>query len=593
LRLTHPPSSVEFKTRCLLFVLCTLLLGCSGSGRNGTESSTSLATLAASTANPIVWSGTMRYDDGAPVAGATVEAIWTNGPFDGVWCRQGIVLCSGPISPGGRFCLEIPPLFTLIDEVISLRVVRDGTTLFLSKPVSTYFFMKLREQDITVACPGSIKGQVTDSVGRPLSGAVVRMYPSRIGVLDTLETTATSLSDGSFSIPVVTPGSKILVTIAPGKARNVLTYDVISRGTADIHITLSDGAEIGGRMISGIAHGKIGSVPIWALKRDGEFGSCTVSQENGEFCFSDLEAGDYNLGASHSLEESDRRFWRTGTRDAVVRVGSLVTIHGSVIGESGEPIDDFVIQLSRADRPGIDLRLGFFNARGRFAIDLDISELPIDIMALAPGYAPTRLTFSQMPIDLAGPVITIALARGAAVSGVVMDADGHPIEGVWLSAIPGGISVPGHASIGFAPRFDGNAACLSNDSGQFSIPDLCFGEYTILAQKAGYLPGIVERVVVSPGDAVVMADVVLTPGCRLMIRFSDSPEAGTYVRVSEVGGRGCGTMPIPDGVDSLACQGLSAGSYRVELCTGTGCCSRTIKMAEVRVEPGAPCWVDL
>ncbi|HUA63040.1 MAG TPA: TonB-dependent receptor [Verrucomicrobiae bacterium] len=83
---------------------------------------------------------------------------------------------------------------------------------------------------------GSVSGTVVDQAGKALSGATVSLKDSS----GALKGTATSDSDGHFSVTGLTPGSYSVETVSPGFAKNTRLNVPVTAGTSqDVSITLN------------------------------------------------------------------------------------------------------------------------------------------------------------------------------------------------------------------------------------------------------------------------------------------------------------------------------------------------------------------
>ena len=157
---------------------------------------------------------------------------------------------------------------------------------------------------------------------------------------------------------------------------------------------------------------------------------------------------------------------------------SGVTIQGRVLQEpGGQPIRKANVQFSARDGQSIDQYSDTTDADGRFKIDdakagryLATVEHP-GFVRSASGKQPSSILVQpgQGTIDL-----VLYMQPAAVITGKVTDLDGDPMSNVSVSALR-----VGSARRGMNFHDSGNG--LTNDLGEFRIPDLRAGRYTITA----------------------------------------------------------------------------------------------------------------
>jgi uncharacterized GH25 family protein len=148
---------------------------------------------------------------------------------------------------------------------------------------------------------------------------------------------------------------------------------------------------------------------------------------------------------------------------------SELTLRGTVLQESdGQPVKKATVQL--AGEPGRYSAVTDIN--GRFTIG-DVKPGRYVLMAEHPGLVQTGSHRLLMSLSQDKADIILRLQPAAVITGKITDADGDPIRDVNLSATR-------VASAGTSRNNFGNGS--TNDLGEFRIPDLHPGRYTVIAR---------------------------------------------------------------------------------------------------------------
>ncbi len=166
----------------------------------------------------------------------------------------------------------------------------------------------------------------------------------------------------------------------------------------------------------------------------GDGQAAVLADETGYFAFSDLPEGEYLLETEATDEyESARTTVRTGASSAVLRVrgdsGTLVTIHGVVTDENGQPI------LGARVAPTDEARATTTDSVGFYRIVLTVDEKNRDrtIRFTKPGYHDRLLDVQQATLrGLREWQLDARLqgkGNGVPVDGTVVGAGGAPVAG--------------------------------------------------------------------------------------------------------------------------------------------------------------------
>jgi hypothetical protein len=158
--------------------------------------------------------------------------------------------------------------------------------------------------------------------------------------------------------------------------------------------------------------------------------------------------------------------------------GSLGTVQGKVLQEPGDqPIRKASVKLSLDEQESGETYSAVTDEEGRFKID-EVKPGPYRVAVFREGYftAYQRKRQSRIMVRAGEPghELLFHLQRCAVITGTIVDADGDPMRGVWVSVI---LALP--------PTRTGTdlswGSWLTNDLGEFRVPDLLPARYIISA----------------------------------------------------------------------------------------------------------------
>jgi len=157
---------------------------------------------------------------------------------------------------------------------------------------------------------------------------------------------------------------------------------------------------------------------------------------------------------------------------------SGITLQGRVLQEpGGQPIRKANVQFSARDGQSIDQYSDTTDADGRFKVD-DVKAGRYLVTVEHPGFV--RSASGKQPSSILvqpgqGAIdLVLYMQPGAVITGKVTDLDGDPMSNVSVSALRIG-------SVRRGMNFHDSGNGLTNDLGEFRIPDLRAGRYTITA----------------------------------------------------------------------------------------------------------------
>ncbi len=512
--------------------------------------------------------------DGKPAAGVTVSAL----PFeDGLAAARRDARREEPAPLAGA------P--TRADGAFSLVVTAArGTAVYLGfrgVPAASVRLDSLVEADgqdlgdVRLPRAAPLAGRAVDDRGLPVVGARVTLWAGRgRGFVDLLPVAplpqaATTKADGSFRFEAASEEGNQLRVEAAGFA--TVQRSGVRSGALTRPIRLALGQVVRGTVAlpdrrtpakGALVHfeGRTSTRPVEA-RADGAFVLDSVPREAGSLV---AEAGEQGRAVAPLA---------AGASEPVALVlAPATTLSGRVVeADSGRPLAG--VRLLARGRQG-----GSFVARsgadGRYAMR---------------GLSPQRYTLTadderfvswSHPLTLvAGQPESqdVALVRGAALSGRVVDEQGAPIEGARLRLTRSGENV----FQAFVRSLQGEGAARSGRDGTFRATRLAPGERQRLdVQHDDFEERTIAGVSLAPGGVRSGLTIVMRRGLSIRGTVKDEngrPLAGAEVTLSRArtlrAGRGGAQLSLvgpgsevrresgPDG--SFAFRGLSAGNYSI------------------------------
>jgi protocatechuate 3,4-dioxygenase beta subunit len=298
-------------------------------------------------------------------------------------------------------------------------------------------------------------------------------------------------------------------------------------------------------------------------------------------------------------------------QNASQKNNSGITIQGRVLQEpGGQPIRKASVQFSARDGQSNGQFSDTTDAEGRFKVD-DLKPGRYMATVEHPGFVQSvsgKQSASILLLSGQGTLDSVFYMQPAAViTGKVTDLEGDPMSNVGISALRVGSALR-------AGNFHNSGNAVTNDLGEFRIPDLRAGRYTITANPppqglraphakekgkvqenliytTTYYPGTLDKeqsvaVEVHPGDETpanfgvlaspayrVAGTVVAVPSGAVITDIMLSPKDHTSVQNQQLGEGG-----------SFEFQNVLPGSYTATLMVVTGLSSEgqpSVKMMRV------------
>ncbi|HQR47480.1 MAG TPA: carboxypeptidase-like regulatory domain-containing protein, partial [Thermoanaerobaculia bacterium] len=446
-----------------------------------------------------------------------------------------------------------------------------------------------------VLSPGTpIPGRVAARGGRSAAGALVRFE----GRAETRWVEAAP--DGSFRIPDAPEGRGALVADAGEGGWGELTGVVLPLAEGkSAAVTLAPAASLSGRVVDaktlrGVARAKV-------EVRQGAFVRTARSAPDGSYRISPLPPRSYRVSVDEPRYVPFHRTAEVAAGEGKKLDAPLVlgaSLAGRVTDESGQPVAGAQGALVRGGESGLAAFLRQVRAAAGAPIFRSAADGTFRASRLAPGES-QRLTVSHpdfAPSTLGGisllsgqtaANLPVVLRRGAAITGVVREKDGAPVDGaevelqqamgfrggrgganLQMNVLPGG---PG------GPRQ--RPTVRTGADGAFEVRGLVPGDFTLLVRKSGFATERVDPVKVPEEGSPEPLSITLGPGASIsgvVRQKSGTPAEGWSVVASEAGTSALGPRARgnlnPTGSDGLfVLEGLRPGqAYDLQLFGGPG-----------------------
>lgn len=367
--------------------------------------------------------GTVVDDKKQPVAGATVQYTVEGMPLVyGVAERR-----EAPIAKtdaNGRFRLRWNEAMASSGVALRLQALRGGYAVGVAS------VPKIIEESVTIVLPSGVEltGVVTDSSGKAVAGAGVTLLQEPTGdvpmplesvlasgaLLPFVETDAA----GRFALRVNAVPHDIGVWKA-GYVGERLGNITAKADAPPLKIALGKGVEIRGKVTDGKGVALRGRIN--ATGPDLMYATAEVAPD-GTFAIDGLRAGSYKLTYAGDDGRTVEQEAKAPVTNVDIALPALTEIRGRVVDSStGAAIRNYTVE---------------FGAKMLEIVDAETFTLPVPssegrLTVSAEGYvrgAKDLVPEGGKPLD-----VTIALAPGRAVRGVVTDEKGTPINDAWVA----------------------------------------------------------------------------------------------------------------------------------------------------------------
>ncbi len=402
------------------------------------------------------------------------------------------------------------------------------------------------------------------SIGASITGAAVsndlRVDLSARQVtalnLDTGETFhTTSLEDGSFIFPVVTPGDYELrfdgAIVAGGSNVTVLADTPLT----GVQLDLQAGATLSGKVTAAETGLPLQDVVLVIFNDAGQSLS-TITDVQGRYRFEGLAPGTYQvatLAAGRALPLQDVVIANTDPMTlnlSTPRGGSLA---GQVVLAAGGPTDGTLrVTAQRDDGLGLDSTYFIAGPQPGFSL-LNLPPGSYDLHLTLAGYQPVNLFDVVLGLGEAKQLGNINLERAAEVHGAVQ------------SLVPG--VEPGEVVVGLFQNGVQVTGTTPDATGDFMFVDLAAGLYQLAIADLPAWPSTVIDVVVTAGEVLTDQDLVIAGGAQVqgVVRLAEDNSLAAGVPVYLRAADGTEHSTITDNAGHYQFFGVGLGAQRVYL----------------------------
>lgn len=389
--------------------------------------------------------GTVRGDDGAPIAGAIV-AGWEKVPIRATPSLVNPVFVREVLTDvAGTYTLSLPQ----VPVAVCARLPRPRSSQV--QEATLELTSATHELDFDFGPGTRVYGEVVDSSGLGLSGATIRSAEDPRAASSTND-------EGYFELFLVHELTDTLVVSAPGFASRHVTVERDSDPrSVELSIQLAPSRVVIGQLRGPRAEGvSAASVTLIDVGDEGAPWLTTSSFEDGHFKFTSIaeDTTDFALVVekrgfarkyvpnAHLFEQADRR-----VDVGIVSLDRESVISGQVVLENGEPVDDALVILGRhlERRPTYQeqalrrqLRTDSF---GRFVFS-GVSEGTYLVSARKAGFPPVAHQIVVIPREGFHSDLLLTMELGALITGVVVTPSMEPVPRAKVRLITGGPNSP-------------------------------------------------------------------------------------------------------------------------------------------------------
>ncbi|MEM7588101.1 MAG: carboxypeptidase-like regulatory domain-containing protein, partial [Acidobacteriota bacterium] len=334
-------------------------------------------------------------------------------------------------------------------------------------------------------------GTVLDTGERPIEGAEVRIIPEApISGRDTTKPerwSATTDSEGSFTLQALQPGSVSLTVLAEGYAALEIpgiTVDAERRPVDLGTVLLEPGLWRDGWVVDTREQPIEGVRVSWSTTAAASDRGETKTDGAGAFRLADLAPSALlELRLEHpSFQSAIYSDLAPGGEPLVLTLIDAAGLNGTVLDPDRQPVTGADVSLAPAAIHGATTPSAVTDHDGAFAFDsLVPGTYLVSVRSSAGALAPTRVELTAGVKD----ALELILQPAATLSGAVRSGVGEPVEGaeIVVELMAGSRAEPGAERLGW-----GREQAQSNAAGRFAMPGLTAGSYALVVRHPEYQP---------------------------------------------------------------------------------------------------------
>ncbi|KGX88751.1 hypothetical protein N781_09540 [Pontibacillus halophilus JSM 076056 = DSM 19796] len=467
--------------------------------------------------------------NGETVSGATVEL------------RQGVTIIDSTVSLTNGFYSFVNVVPGTYDIDVSNPPEYTSTTV----SVSIGSGQSVTEDIFINPVPSTIDGTVTDNALNPIAGATVTL-DNNLGV--PIATTTTN-GAGQYSFTGVVPGSYEVEVMASGFGSDLKSVITQPGQTSTVDFTLEATAgSIAGAILDSDTSTAIPNASVELLTNDAIFLTSTTADGSGNYTFTDLSPGSYIVraqAANYSVNSvSSIVLASQVTSTDVPLMPSPGSISGTVTDEqTGVVLGGATVQV--LDSLGNIVDATLTNGSGAYTFN-NLATGSYTLVFTANGYS--KLVIGSVVEAGQTTTTNVSLEEIAgSLQGTVEDNTANAIAGALVTVYENQIPV---------------ATALTDENGNYFIPDLAGGAYNVVITADNYQSQSLGTTIVRGETTILNATLQDSPGTLTgSVSSSGSPLAGATIAIQNQSGIISTTFTDSNG--QYVIENLAPGSYSV------------------------------
>lgn len=433
-------------------------------------------------------SGVVAYEDGAPIAGATVR-LFVGGDREGI-VQPAITDLEIKTDNDGRWSSDVMPKSL---TKVQVRVMPPGKSRVRSVTFTEYSdftIASLRDGTarIDISRRFTLAGVVRDPAGAPVAGAQLVAWP-------VAETAATgnfveSGADGTFEIENVRAERMMISTVKDGMAPD-MTATTPGPDAETVEITLDPGQTIRGQVTTYDGtpiEGARVAPHTWRGQRVLAIELKTDTDGRFEWDGAPEDSVIFEIRKPGYAGELEMMLYPDEQEHPIV-LQELLRIGGAVVDdETGEPLDDFKVYQGTYWESAQDVQWSGYASdegyKGEYELYIEAGTPAVQVRVEADGYLPavSRIYNAEEGYQR----YDVRMKKGTGPSGVVYDAEGTPVANIAVYMSP----FPGTMALNNGNTMDDNTRYVqTDDEGRFSFAPLHPEFRLAVIDEAGFVTG--------------------------------------------------------------------------------------------------------